>query len=48
MSTLHYDGMDVHKETIDASMYKENDPRPYCEKRIPNRDASIKKLFMGF
>ena len=47
MSTLHYVGMDVHKETIDMSMYKENDPRPYCEKRIPNRDTSIKKLFKG-
>jgi len=47
MSTLHYVGMDVHKETIDVSMYKENDSRPYCEKRIPNRDTSIKKLFKG-
>jgi hypothetical protein len=48
MSTLHYVEMDVHKETNDVSMYKENDSRPYCEKRIPNRDGSIKKLFMGF
>jgi transposase len=39
--------MDVHKETIDVSVYKENDPRPYFEKRISNRDASIKKLFKG-
>jgi hypothetical protein len=39
--------MDVHKEMIDVSMYKENDSRPYCEKRIPNRDTSIKKLFKG-
>jgi transposase len=47
MSTLHYVGLDVHKETIDVTVYKENDPRPYCEKRIPNRDTSIKKLFKG-
>ena len=47
MSTQHYVGMDVHKKTIDVSMYKENDSRPYCEKRIPNRDTSIKKLFKG-
>jgi transposase len=39
--------MDVHKETIDVSMYKEKDAHPYCEKRIQNRDASVKKLFKG-
>ena len=47
MSTLHYVGMDVHKETIDVTVYKENDQRPCCEKRIQNRETSIKKLFKG-
>jgi len=45
MKTLHYVGMDVHKETIDVIVFRESKRHPYLERTIPNQDAVIRKLF---
>jgi hypothetical protein len=45
MITLHYVGLDVHKETIEVVAFRENETAPCIEKRIPNRMKSIKKVF---
>ena len=45
MITLHYVGMDVHKETIEVVAFRENETTPCIEKRVPNRTKSIKKVF---
>jgi transposase len=45
MISLHYTGLDVHKETIDVLVFREDEQRVFLERRIPNRITSIRKLF---
>jgi len=46
MKTLHYAGMDVHKETIDVVVFQEDEREPYLERTIRNEEGVIRKLFM--
>jgi transposase len=45
MKILLYAGLDVHKETIDIVVYRENERPVYLERRIQNREGSIRKVF---
>lgn len=41
METIYHVGMDVHKETIEISVFRNWDEEPFFEKRIPN---SLEKI----
>jgi len=45
MKTLHYVGMDVHKETIDVVVFRESEEDPFLERTILNQEGVIRKLF---
>jgi len=45
MVRLYYVGMDVHKETIDVLIFRDPGRQPYLERRIPNREQTVRKLF---
>jgi len=45
MKSLHYAGIDVHKETMDLVVYRDDERHAFVECRIPNREKPVKKLF---
>jgi len=45
MEMIHYVGMDVHKETIEVIVYRENERESFLERTIRNQDIVIRKLF---
>ena len=47
MKTLHYVGMDVHKETIDLVVYRGNEREVFLERTIRNQDNVVEKFFKG-
>jgi transposase len=45
MTRLQYAGIDVHKETMDVMVYRENEQHSFLERTIPSRDKTVKKVF---
>jgi len=45
METVYHVGMDVHKETVELSVFRNWEEEPLFEKRIPNRMEKIMPIF---
>ena len=45
MNTLQYVGMDVHKETIDVSVFRDRSSNPEIERKMYNSTKQIKSFF---
>ncbi len=45
METAYHVGMDVHKETVELSVFRNWEEEPLFEKRIPNSMEKIMPIF---